>query len=48
LDYETLIDFTGGWYYHFCKEKTDLFAFTAAQIAAYEERAKTVNQIWIT
>jgi CDP-glucose 4,6-dehydratase len=46
LDYETLIDFTGDWYYKFYKEKQNMFAVTIKQIEAYEERAKQQKQVW--
>ena len=48
LDYKALIRFTGEWYYRFYREKTDMFAFTTAQIAAYEEQANAEKQIWAT
>ena len=46
LDYETLIDFTGNWYYQYYRQSTDLFALTTRQISEYEESAKKQRQAW--
>jgi CDP-glucose 4,6-dehydratase len=46
LDYDTLIDFIGDWYYKFYRESQDMFAFTTQQIEIYEERAKQLKQAW--
>ncbi|GHT15602.1 CDP-glucose 4,6-dehydratase [Bacteroidia bacterium] len=47
LDYKTLIDFTGDWYYQFYNPKQDMFACTMKQIETYEELAKQQQQQWI-
>jgi len=46
LDYATLIDFTGDWYYQFYTGKQDMFAYTTKQIEMYEEKAKQLNLQW--
>ena len=46
LDYETLIDFTGNWYYQYYRQSTDLFTLTTRQISEYEESAKKQRQAW--
>ena len=46
LDYQTLIKFTGEWYYHFYKNRSDIFDLTINQIAEYQKLAKELNIKW--
>lgn len=46
LEYDSLLSFTGLWYYNYYKEKTDNYAFTANQIADYVNVAKGSQIKW--
>ena len=46
LDYQTLIKFTGEWYYYFYKNSANIFDFTIAQIVEYQNIAKKLNLKW--
>lgn len=47
LDYKSLIQFTGDWYYSFYKNRNNMFDFTLNQISIYEDVALNKNQKWI-
>jgi CDP-glucose 4,6-dehydratase len=46
LDYETLLDFTGNWYYKFYKTNTDIYQYTIEQIKEYVCIAKAKGIAW--
>lgn len=46
LDYRTLIEFTGKWYYTYYREKQDMYRITAAQIDAYQQLATQKQLQW--
>ncbi len=46
LDYDTLIDLTGSWYYAFYKEKQAMFDLTIRQIERYERLAGELGLLW--
>ncbi|MDR2361880.1 MAG: CDP-glucose 4,6-dehydratase [Prevotellaceae bacterium] len=51
LDYDTLIAFTGEWYYAYYRSHgaggIDFYAFTVAQINRYEQSAIKQKHVWI-
>lgn len=46
LDYKTLLEYTSDWYYEYYKNKSDMFAYTQAQIAGYQELATRKELQW--
>lgn len=46
LDYEKLIEFTGGWYAEFYSGKTNMLDFTLSQIDEYEQIASAKGISW--
>jgi CDP-glucose 4,6-dehydratase len=46
LDYDKLIDFTGGWYYSFYRENADMYDFTIMQLEEYFQQARKQKLIW--
>lgn len=46
LDYKKLLEYTSDWYYEFYKNKSDMFAYTKAQIEEYESLAVVENIGW--
>ena len=46
LDYISLIEFTGSWYYNYYNDKKNMFDYTLEQIAEYEEIAITKRIQW--
>ncbi|MDR2840586.1 MAG: CDP-glucose 4,6-dehydratase [Paludibacter sp.] len=46
LNYETLIKFTGEWYYRFYQKNSDIFDFTINQISEYQQKAKELKLKW--
>lgn len=48
LRYRETVQFVGDWYAAFYKKKSDMFALTQAQIAAYEKLGQDRGLIWAT
>lgn len=46
LDYTTLIDFTGKWYYTYYKEQGDMYDYTIEQIRTYQQKAIEKGLSW--
>ncbi len=46
LNHETLINFTGDWYYEYYHTKPDMFEYTSNQIVQYEQIAITKDLLW--
>lgn len=46
LDYPSVIEFTGSWYYAFYKEHADMYDYTLQQIEAYQQKAVAKGLKW--
>jgi len=46
LDYKTMLEFTGDWYYEYYKNKPDMFSYTINQINGYENMAARKGLLW--
>lgn len=46
LDFRSIIEFTGSWYYNFYKEQINMYDFTINQIAEFENKAVNKDIEW--
>jgi len=46
LAYSEMIQMVGDWYYHFYRDRTDMYTMTMNQITAYEDIAIERDRIW--